>query len=51
METCEVRDLPPSLLCKRTGLAAGTEDCTCDVCLHMAAMEQAFLEEEEEPDE
>lgn len=43
--------VPASLLCKRTGLAAGTEYCTCDVCLHVAAMEQTFREEEEEPDD
>lgn len=42
----EAANLPPSLLCKRTGLAAGTEDCTCDACLYMAAMETDFLREE-----
>ena len=51
METCETRDLPPALLCHRTGLAAGTSDgCgACDSCLWVAAMEADFEREEDEP--
>ena len=44
----ETHDLPPTLLCKRTGLAAGTEECTCDACLWVAALEADFLENQEE---
>jgi len=42
--------LPPALLCKRTGLPAGSEEgCTCDSCLWVAAMEADFEREEDEP--
>ena len=48
----EARKLPPSLLCKRTGLAAGTEGSCgqCDSCLWVAAMEADFVEREGDPD-
>jgi len=44
-------NLPPSLLCKRTGLAAGTEGSCgqCDSCLWVAAMEQDLRQGEEDP--
>ena len=49
METCETRDLPPALVCKRTGEPAGLTDCPCDACLWVAALEADFEREEDEP--
>ena len=48
------KDLPPSLLCHRTGLAAGTDGSCgrCDSCLYIAALESADFEgEERNPDD
>ena len=46
----ETSELPPSLICDRTGLAAGLTDCTCDACLWVRALEEDFAEKEAEPD-
>lgn len=44
--SAETTNVPPSLLCKRTGEAAGLTACTCDACLWVQAMERDFAEEE-----
>ena len=48
-------NLPPSLLCKRTGLAAGLDEtCPCDACFWVRVYEDYFREverEEAEPDD
>ena len=51
VENADSRDLPPSLVCHRTGLAAGLTDCTCDACLWVRAQETEFIETERDPDE
>ena len=53
MDSTEARDLPPSLVCKRTGEAANTEQACgrCPACLWVAALEKDFAEREEGPDE
>ena len=47
------KNLPPSLVCPRTGVPANTPAACgrCDTCNWVAALETAFAEEESEPDE
>jgi len=51
-EWCIDPDLPPSLVCPRTGVPANTEAACgcCDACNWVAALETAFREEESEPE-
>jgi hypothetical protein len=48
----EANELPPSLVCRRTGTPANTEAAcgSCSACLWVAALESDFREREGEPD-